>query len=132
MHRKASIELVLNLVPTSLDKKLKRSRGHLMFFKTIHPTPFSKAAEKWKCFGAACNKVAICAQNGLELSFLGLRLYFLQNISNPFMLKFEVMFSPRSLLFSSPRHYYGAREVGGCRGNGAARTHIHITTTQQP
>ena len=49
MHRKASIELILNWVPTTLDKKLERSRAHLMFFNTIQPTPFSKAAEKWKC-----------------------------------------------------------------------------------
>ena len=83
-------------------------------------------------FGTACKKVEICAQNGMELSFLGLRLYFLQDLCYSFKLKFEEIFSPRSLLFSSPRHYYGAREVGGCRGNGAARTHIHITTTQQP
>ena len=33
MHRKASIELIHNLVPTSLDKKHERSKAHLMFFQ---------------------------------------------------------------------------------------------------
>ena len=68
MHRKASIELILDWVPTSLDKKLERSRAHLMFFNTIQPTPFSTAAERWKClvFEQLAKKVAICAQNGIK------------------------------------------------------------------